>query len=193
MLKPKSKNMFDITIDDIKSAIFNYNADIQDYISKKRSYPYGWINAGVIKEDNSHFILTINDEGRFSLDKREGKYTSDENDIFVTSDVIDYHAPVDSEYGEIKISRLYKDKRVVGNLTYLKKNEIVSQVTLDNGDKEVITKSYNGPILVQGKRFFMINGSVWDIKYLVKKNGEKTAIEKTPDCSHVYGWGYVIR
>lgn len=184
--------MFDITVEDVKHSIFTVFADLHEYRNNCPSYPHGWKTSYDIKEDTSHFVLTVKD-GRFSLEKLPGKYSSDENHVFITTDVVDYHAPSDAVYdNQIKISRLYKDRSVIGNLIYLKKVEIVSQTTLKNGDRICRMKSYNGPSLVQGKRFFMCNGSVWDIEVLLKADGYAECISKTPNCLHVYGWGYVL-
>lgn len=196
MRKIKSKKMFDITIDDIKFSVFNKNEDRLDYIVNKSTYPYGWGDVNdtfSVKEDDSFFVFTLDKDGRFSLLKKENTIDESERGIFITADVIDFHAPSDIIYKDrIKVSKLYKDPKIVGNLCYLKKKELVAQNMIDDNESIVKIRSYNGPILVQGQRFFMCNGSTWIITYKVNKSGEYEIMSRSPESLHIYGWGDVI-
>ena len=194
--KMKSKKMFDITIEDIKHSTFNTNEDRIDYLLNKASYPYGWFvdDIGTVKEDGSYFIFKMNGN-KFSLEKRDDDpfKIDDDRGVFITADVVDFHAPSDSIYKDrIKVSKLYKDPTVVGNLCYLKKKEIISQVQLSDKKTLVKVRSYNGPILVQGKRFFMCNGSTWIITYQVTNGRKVKFLSRSPESLHIYGWGYVL-
>lgn len=194
-MKVKTKNMFDITIEDVKFSVFNINEDRLDYLVNRAGYPYGWEvrDTTNVKEDNNYFLFTV-ENGRFALNKMpEDTIPHSERGVFVTADVVDFHAPSDNLYKDtIKVSKLYKDPKVVGNLCYLKKKEIISQTRISENESLVKARSYNGPIIIQGKRFFMCNGSTWIITYRVKDTGETTLLSKSPESLHIYGWGYVI-
>lgn len=193
-LRLKSPKMFNITTEDVKRSIYNTSSDLIDYKSKSE-YPYG-TDITIPRKDIHHYVFSTKD-GKFIINKCMGEYADDLDDKeFVTCDVIDFYTPQylmgNENRRDVNVGRLYLDKSVKGTLIYLKKSVMIGMEKQNDGSRLVTYKSYNGPALIQGKRFFLCNGTIWNLVFKIKSNNERTLVSKTCESPHTYGWGYVI-